>query len=165
MTSGSGRVQVPVGPLVAALGAVVLLISLFLDWYAGITGFTVFEFIDIVLLGCALLTIASLAGGMGLVRPPVAPGVSLAVAVFTVVVVLIQIVNDPPAVVGPNGAGRDIGIWLALGGAAVMVAGAVLASAHISLAIEPRRSGPESGPGEGPSEAPTRSDPSPGERP
>lgn len=173
MSTGPGRIQVPVGPLVAALGALILLISLFLDWYAGITGFTVFEFVDIVLLGCALLTIASLAGGMGLVRPPVSSGVSLAVAVFTVVVVLVQIVNDPPAVVGPNGADREIGIWLALGGTALMVAGAVFASAHISLAIEPRRTGspsaprgadPPAGSGERPSEAPARSQSSPGKR-
>ena len=51
---------------------------------------------------------------------------------------LTQVLNDPPAVAGGNGPGQEIGIWLALGGAALMVAGAVLATAHISLAVEPR---------------------------
>jgi hypothetical protein len=129
--------QLPVGPLVAAVGALLLIVSLFLDWYDGITGFTVFEFLDLLLVLLALAMIASLAGSMGLLRPGVPPGASLAVAVFTVFVVLTQIINDPPAVVGP-GPDKDIGIWLALSGSALMVAGAVLGYASISLAVEPR---------------------------
>jgi hypothetical protein len=131
------RGEFPVGPLVAAAGAVLLIVSLFLDWYDGVTGFTVFEFLDLLLVLLALATIASLAGGLGLVKPAVSPGLSLAVALFTVFVVLSQILNDPPAVVGPGG-DKDLGIWLALSGSALMVAGAVLAYAHISLAVETR---------------------------
>jgi hypothetical protein len=130
---------VPVGPLVAAVGAVVLIVSLFLDWYDAVTGFTVFEFVDLLLVLLALATIASLAGGLGLVRPAPAPGVSLAVAVFTVLVVASQVVNDPPAVAGVDGPGKEIGIWLALAGSALMVVGAVLGYARISLAVEARR--------------------------
>jgi hypothetical protein len=130
---------VPVGPLVASVGAVLLIVSLFLDWYEQITGFTVFEFLDLLLVLLALATIASLAGGLGLVRPAPSPAVSLAVAIFTVLVVLSQVVNDPPAVAGHVGPGKDIGIWLALGGAGLMVVGAVLGYARISLAVEARR--------------------------
>ncbi len=131
------QTQLAVGPLVAAVGAVILIVSLFLDWYEGVTGFTVFEFLDLLLLLLGLATIASLAGGLGLVKPATSPAVSLAVAVFTIFVVLSQIINDPPAVVGP-GPEKDIGIWLALSGSALMVAGAVLGYASISLAFEPR---------------------------
>jgi hypothetical protein len=131
------QTELAVGPLVAAVGAVLLIVSLFLDWYAGITGFTVFEFIDLLLVLLALVTIAALAGGLGLVRPAVSPGLSLAVALFTIFVVLSQIINDPPAVVGP-GPDKDVGLWLALSGSALMVAGAVLGYAHISLALETR---------------------------
>jgi hypothetical protein len=131
------HLQLAVGPLVAAAGAVLLIVSLFLDWYEGITGFTVFEFVDLLLVLLALVTIASLAGGLGLLKPAVSPGLSLAVALFTVFVVLTQIVNDPPAVAGP-GPDKDLGIWLALSGSALMVAGAVLGYAHISLAVETR---------------------------
>jgi hypothetical protein len=130
---------VPVGPLVAAVGAVLLVVSLFLDWYERITGFTAFEFIDLLLVMCALATIASLAGGLGLVRPAPSPPVSLAVAVFTVLIVLSQVVNHPPIAAGDGGPGKDIGIWLALAGAALMVAGALLGYARISLAVETRR--------------------------
>ena len=46
--------------------------------------------------------------------------------------------NDPPAVAGPNGRDQATGIWLALGGAALMVAGAVLSTARIAISVEPR---------------------------
>jgi len=131
------QTQLAVGPLVASVGAVLLIVSLFLDWYEGVTGFTAFEFLDLLLVLLALATIASLAGGMGLLRPAPSPTVSLAVALFTIFVVLTQIINDPPAVVLAGG-DQDIGIWLALSGAALMVAGAVLGYASISLAFEPR---------------------------
>jgi hypothetical protein len=131
--------HLPVGPLVAAVGAVLLIVSLFLDWYDQVTGFTVFEFVDLLLVMLALATIASLVGGLGLVRPAPSPGVSLAVAIFTVLLVASQVVNDPPDVAGEIGPGKEIGIWLALAGAVLMVAGALLGYARISLAVEARR--------------------------
>jgi hypothetical protein len=138
MSAASAGTRVPVGPLVAAIGAVMLLVSLFLDWYEGLTAFTVFEFVDILLVVCALLIVVQLAGGMGLIQPPASPAVALIVALFALGVVLTQLVNDPPAVAGRTGPDRDIGIWLAVGGSVLMAAGAFLATAHISLAIEPR---------------------------
>jgi hypothetical protein len=132
------QTQLAVGPLVAAVGAVLLIVSLFLDWYEGLTGFTVFEFIDLLLVLLALTTIASLAGSMGVMKPAPSPSVLLGVALFTIFVVLTQIINDPPAAVGPRGPDQDIGIWLGLSGSALMVAGAVLGYASISLAFEPR---------------------------
>ncbi|MEA2363112.1 MAG: hypothetical protein QOD71_2257 [Thermoleophilaceae bacterium] len=131
--------QFPVGPLVASIGAVLLVVSLFLDWYDQITGFTVFEFLDLLLVMLALATIASLVGGLGVVRTAPSAGVSLGVAIFTVLVVTSQVVNDPPAVAGEMGPGKDIGIWLALAGSGLMVVGALLAYARISLAVEARR--------------------------
>jgi hypothetical protein len=132
------RPQVPIGPLIASVGAVAVIVSLFLDWYDDISGFTVFEFLDLLLVMLSLATIASLAGGLGLVRPAPSRGVSLAVAIFTVLVVASQIVNDPPAVAGHLGPGKDVGIWLALGGSGLMVIGALLGYARISLAVESR---------------------------
>ena len=86
----------------------------------------------------ALVTIASLAGGLGLVRPALSPGVSLAVSIFTVLVVGSQLINDPPAVAGSAASDQDVGIWLALAGSGLMVAGAVLGYARISLSVEAR---------------------------
>jgi hypothetical protein len=151
------QTQLALGPLVATVGAVLLIVSLFLDWYEGITGFTVFEFIDLLLVLLAVATIASLAGGLGLLQPAPSPAVSLGVALFTIFVVITQIINDPPAVVGPGGPDQDIGIWLALSGAALMVAGAVLGYASISLAFEPRQRT-----GAAPPTAPDKPEPGPG---
>ena len=50
MSSARRDTQIPVGPLVAAIGAVLLIVSLFVDWYEGLTAFTVFEFIDLLLV-------------------------------------------------------------------------------------------------------------------
>jgi hypothetical protein len=130
--------QLPIGPLVAAIGAILLIVSLFLDWYEDLTGFTVFEFIDLLLVGLGLVTLVSLAGAMGVLRNPLPPALALGVALLALVIVLSQIVNDPPAVAGPNGRDQDIGIWLALGGSALMVVGAVLSTARIALSVEPR---------------------------
>jgi hypothetical protein len=139
MSARPRQTTIPLGPLIAAIGAVLLLVSLFLDWYEGLTAFTVFELVDIVLVVCTLLIVLQLAGGMGLMKPPASPVVSLLVALFALGVVLTQLVNDPPAVAGGNGPDRDIGIWLAVAGALLMATGAFLATANISLAIEPRR--------------------------
>jgi hypothetical protein len=130
--------RVSIGPVVASIGALLLIVSLFLDWYTDITGFTVFEFIDLLLVLLALATIASLTGDLGLPGPRPSREVSLAVAIFTVLVVASQVINDPPAVAGSSGPDKEIGIWLALGGSALMVAGALLGYARISLAVEAR---------------------------
>jgi hypothetical protein len=163
------QTQLAVGPLVAALGAVILIVSLFLDWYETFTGFTIFEFLDLLLLLLALAMIAALAAGLGLVRMAVPPGAALAVALLAIFVVVSQLLNDPPAVTG-SGPDKDIGIWLALSGSALMVAGAVLSSAHISLALEtrPRERAAGAGPAPGPPDQdPTRplSDPAAPRRP
>ena len=138
MSTEPSRPGVPIGPLIASVGAVMLITSLFLDWYDKITGFTVFEFLDLLLVLLALATIASLAGGLGLVREAPSPRVSLAVALFTVYVVASQLINDPPAVAGSFDAHKDVGIWLALAGSGLMVVGAVLGYARISLAVDKR---------------------------
>jgi hypothetical protein len=160
--------QLALGPLVAAVGAVLLIVSLFLDWYEGITGFTAFEFIDLLLVLLAVATIASLAGGAGLFEPAPPPAVSLGVALFTIFVVLTQIINDPPMVVLTE-RDQDIGIWLALSGSALMVAGAVLGYASISLAFEPRQRAGADEPGRDrdvtsvtPPSAPDKPEPGPG---
>jgi hypothetical protein len=132
--------QIPIGAVVAAAGAVLLIVSLFLDWYEGVSGFTVFEFVDLLLVMLALVTVLSLVGGMGIGVPAVSPPVSVGLAGLAIVVVVTQVLNDPPAVAGVAGPAKDLGIWLALAGSALMVAGALLAGTQISLAVEPRRS-------------------------
>jgi hypothetical protein len=137
MNSEARPTRIPIGPLVASVGAVLLVVSLFLDWYEDRTGFTVFEVLDLLLVAAALAVVAQLAGGMGLIKPAVTPARGLVVTITALVIVGSQVINHPPAAVGGD-VDKELGIWLALSGAALMVAGAVLATARISLAVEPR---------------------------
>ena len=143
MSTRSRETLIPIGPVVAAIGAITLIVSLFLDWYEGppgegISGFTVFEFIDLLLTGLAVVMLVSLVDAIGLVRSGMRSVVPLVVAALALVIVLTQVVNDPPAVAGSAVADKDVGIWLALGGSVLMVIGAVLAYARISLAVDKR---------------------------
>jgi hypothetical protein len=146
MSTRSRETLIPVGPVVAAIGAILLIVSLFLDWYEGppgdgLSGYTVFEFLDLLLTGLAVVMLVSLADAIGLIRSGMRSGVPLVVATVALVIVLTQVVNDPPAVAARDGNDQDIGIWLALAGAALMAAGAVLATARIAIAVEPRERG------------------------
>jgi hypothetical protein len=181
MSTRPRETLIPVGPVLAAIGAILLIVSLFLSWYEGppgdgISGFTVFEFLDLLLTGLAVVMLVSLADAIGLIRSGLRPGIPVVAAALALLIVLTQVVNDPPAVAAREGNDQDIGIWLALGGAALMVAGAVLATARIAIAVEPRERGgarvvaagdePAPRPARGPDETPTVADePPPPPRP
>jgi hypothetical protein len=136
MNARPRETQIPVGPLVAAVGAVLLIVSLGLDWYGELSGFNSFEFLDLLLVVLALVTLAVLAAALGLLRTPLRPGTPLVIGVIALLVVLSQLINHPPA-----GIERDVetGLWLGLGGAALMLVGAILSTARIAIAVEPRR--------------------------
>ncbi len=136
MNARPRETRIPIGPLVAAVGAVLLIVSLGLDWYADLSGFNSFEVLDLLLVALALVALAVLVDALGLVRTPLRPGTLLAVGVLTLVIVLSQLVNHPPA-----GYQDDVetGLWLGLAGAALMLVGAILATARIAIAVEPRR--------------------------
>jgi len=128
-----GDREIEIGPLVAAAGAVLLIVSLFLDWYDDFSGFTVFEVLDLVLVALALAALVALAEGSGLLSGgPLPAGAALPLGVAALVIVGSQLLNHPPA-----GTNRDVslGLWLALGGSALMVVGSALVTARISLAV------------------------------
>jgi hypothetical protein len=122
------------GPLLVTLGALLLLVSLFLSWYSGeITAWEAFEVWDLVLFVLALAAIAAGLGlttqDTGLVDRRFVPAAVTAV----VVIVASQIIDPPPAATGQD---ADTGAWLALGAALVMCAGAVLTFGRVHLAFE-----------------------------
>jgi hypothetical protein len=135
MSSQPHETQIPLGALVAAIGGVLLIVSLGLDWYGGISGFNSFEFLDLLLVLLALVTFVGLAIALGVLRTSLWSGTELVVGGSAFVVVLSQWINHPPI-----GLERDVktGLWLGLGGAALMFAGAVLSTARIAIAVEPR---------------------------
>jgi uncharacterized membrane protein YgcG len=118
------------GPLLAAAGAALLALALFLSWFeVDLNAWEAFEALDLVLAGLA-------AGIIFLALRQTPDGrllVGLAAAALLIVVV--QLVDPPPAVAG---AGRELGIWLALAGAALALVGAMLVLAAISVHVDVR---------------------------
>src|SRR5204863_8721279 len=117
---------------------------LFLHWYDDLSGFTVFEVLDLVLLGLAIASLVSAAEGVGFRlsgRGPMLPsGRSLLIGITTLVIVFSQAVTKPPAV-AHSGNGPELGLWLALAGSVLIVVGAALGSAQLSLAVDVQRGG------------------------
>ena len=127
------RERFDAGTGLVAVGAVLLLVSLFIDWYdPGGNAWAVFESLDLVLAGaavCGLLAVAPRfgAGGLGRALPLIA-----AIAFGVVVVQLI----DPPPVVSDSDLAT--GAWLALAATVLMAGGALLGAASISVTVDVR---------------------------
>ena len=125
--------RIEAGPVLVGLGALLLLISLFLDWYQpAVTAWEAFEVLDLLL---AVLAIAALVAAVGAIRPEATvlerhwlPAI---VAAITVVVVA-QILDPPPVAAGAD---PDTGAWLALGAAIVMCIGTLLTLGRVSFAL------------------------------
>ena len=107
--------------IAGGVGGVLLIVSLGLDWYGELSGFNSFEFLDLLLVLLALVTLAVLAAELGLLHTPLRSGTPLVLGVVALVVVLSQLINHPPAGIGDD---VETGLWLGLAGAALMLAGA-----------------------------------------
>jgi hypothetical protein len=115
-----------------AVGALVLLVGLFLDWYGGLNAWNSFELADVLL---AVLGLAALACAVGLLAadaefldrralPWLAGGAFVLVAA--------ELINPPP---GAGGQPLGLGAWLCFAAAVVMLAGTVLTFGRVSLAL------------------------------
>lgn len=130
------------GPLVVILGALLLIVSLFLDWYApGTSAWTAFEVLDLLLTALAVAALPA-AGGLLLAELAVLDRRWLVpLAVAALVIVGSQLVNPPPAAAGGD---LESGAWLGLAGALLMCAGALLSFGRVRFAVtvegrDPRR--------------------------
>lgn len=129
------------GLLLVGIGAVLLLVSLFLEWYEpGIEAWDVFEVWDLVLAALAIAALLATAGRLGY-GPPRPNSWLFAPAAAAFVVVVAALLDHPPAA---DAAGNDpgTGLWLALVAALLMAAGTVLALARISVALNVGDVGP-----------------------
>ena len=133
------------GRLLIGLGAVALLVSLFLDWYGepgafgdGVSAWTAFEIVDIVLAVLALVALASVLRGVAPAgRLPSVPDTIAGTAAFAaLILVVVSLIDEPPAVFGAD---RETGAWVALGATVVMALGVFVRSARISVTIAPRQ--------------------------
>jgi hypothetical protein len=121
-----------IGPVLVALGALVLLVGLFLDWYGGVNAWNSFEVTDVLLglLGAAGLVAAAglLAGEAEFIDRRALPWVAGAAFVL----VAAELINPPP---GAAGQSLGLGAWLCLAAALAMVAGTVLTLGRVSFAV------------------------------
>jgi hypothetical protein len=121
-----------VGPMLVALGAIVLLVSLFMEWYGPLTAWGAFEVVETLL---AVLAVAALVVSAGLLLPDLEylERRWLPLIVFSVaVLVAAELVDPPPAAVEDT---LEAGAWLAFGSAIVMLVGAVLTFGRVSFAV------------------------------
>ena len=124
------------GMLLIGAGALLLFISLFLEWYQpGIDAWEIFEVWDLVLAVLAIVALVAVAGRMGF-APPRPPSWLIGPALAALVIVLYLLINPPPLTPDIDG-DPSTGLWLALAAAILMVAGATLSVAQISVAISP----------------------------
>jgi hypothetical protein len=120
-----------IGPILVFLGAIVLLVSLFLDWYGLQTAWDAFEMVDVVL---AVMAIAAVITAVGLIAPDAAYVDRRWLPVFGLgAAVLIAAQLDPPPAAADESAGT--GAWIAFASALVMVIGGVLSFGRVSLAV------------------------------
>lgn len=124
------------GLLLLGAGGILLIVSLFLDWFepGGLSAWTVFEVLDMVLAALGVTAVIAAAGALTAWRPVPERWV-IVVALVAPVIVVVSLINHPPAVHG-IGADPMVGLWLALAGSLLMLVGAVLAVARISLAVD-----------------------------
>jgi hypothetical protein len=121
-----------IGPVLVAIGAIVLLVGLFLRWYGTLNAWDAFELADVLL---AALAVATLAVAVGLLAPEAElldrralPW--LAAAAF--VVVAAELINPPPSA---GGQPLALGAWLSFAATLAIVVGAVLTFGRVSLAV------------------------------
>ena len=127
------RERFDAGTGLVAVGAVLLLVSLFIDWYdPGGDAWAVFESLDLVLAGvavCGLLAVAPRFGAGGLGRAlPLITAIAFAI-------VVVQLLDPPPVV---RNSDLATGAWLALAATVLMAGGALLGAASISVTVDVR---------------------------
>ncbi len=125
------RERFDAGSGLVAVGAVLLLVSLFIDWYKpGGDAWVVFEWLDVALAGAAIACLFGIAPrftGLGRAVP--------VIALSALAVVIVQLISPPPAARGSN---LDSGAWVALAATVLMALGASLAAASISVTVDVR---------------------------
>lgn len=131
-------------PLLAGLGALLLLIALFLDWFEpGLSAWTSFEVLDLILAGVAIGALLAVANSVG-VNDLVEKRLLLVFGAIAFVIVASQLIDRPPAAAD---SGLEEGAWLAFAGSVLMLLGGIASAASVSLAVsvDRRPSGGEPG--------------------
>ena len=122
--------------MIAAVGGVLLLVSLFLEWYEpGLTAWDTFELADIVLASAGVAAIASLFGPLVTHRitpDPVGSRGLFFLGLGALIIIVAGLIQSPPAALEST---PQLGAWLGLVGALVVTGGALLATSRISVVV------------------------------
>ena len=130
---GSAR-NLDAGLLLIGLGAIVLFVSLFLEWYQpNAEAWDVFEVWDLVLAALAIGALVAVAGRLGFGTPR--PASWLIGASAAALVIVIYALINPPPVADARFGDPGTGLWLALAATVLMAAGTLLSVARISVAF------------------------------
>ena len=128
--------SIEAGMLLIGAGALLLFVSLFLEWYQpGIDAWEIFEVWDLVLAVLAIVALVAVASRLG-VGPP-RPASWLVGPALAALVIVLYLLIDPPPLTPEIDGDPSTGLWLALASAVLMAAGALLSVARISVAISP----------------------------
>jgi hypothetical protein len=120
--------RIDLGDALAALGALLLLVALFLEWFGGANAWEAFELLDLVLALMALTVLAAIGGvfdwlGTRLLAP---------LGALLLALVAVQLI-EPPPLFGEEDLGT--GAWLALAGAGLVLLGGALRVASVSVTV------------------------------
>ncbi|MEA2382942.1 MAG: hypothetical protein QOH72_2913 [Solirubrobacteraceae bacterium] len=125
------RERFDAGTGLVALGAVLLLVSLFVDWFTPSgDAWAVFEFVDVVLAGAAVACLVAVVPRYAALQRAVP-----VIAFGALFVVAVQLIEPPPTAAHDR---IEAGAWLALAATALMAAGATLSAASISVTVDVR---------------------------
>ena len=125
--------KIDLGSVLVALGALAVLAALFLDWYSpSLSAWDAFEFLDWALL---VIGVGALVGVALTLRDGAAPAWLGPLTFVALFIVASQLIDPPPAA---HGQGRELGGWVALGGAALMALATALSAAAVSVTVDVR---------------------------
>jgi hypothetical protein len=127
--------------LLTGIGALLLLVALFLDWYgppgegSGITAWQSFELVDVLLAALALATLyAILADHSARAVPRLPIEIGRIGGIAALVLIVVSMIDSPPLLVFQTpGHALEVGIWLALAGAVLMTLGSLLGRVRVSF--------------------------------
>jgi hypothetical protein len=131
--------RISAGGLVAAVGGILLLVSLFLDWFdPGVTAWTVFEIVDLLLAAIALAALVAAAASID-PRLPLDDRLLVPLGAVATLLVVHALIDHPPAALGAD---PTEGAWLGLAGALLLLVGGLLTVVRVSLAFDVERNRP-----------------------
>lgn len=121
--------KIDAGDALAGLGAVLVLIALFLDWFGGASAWEAFELLDLVLALLALAVIAAVVAAPDSSQRTLAP-----LGALLLLFVVVQLLEPPP--VFSESADLGTGAWMALAGSFLVLAGGLMRIARVSVSLE-----------------------------